>query len=88
MNILMMLQMVIAKDDDRDLEDLNGDRRYRPLFTQESLLPRAEPIQGWPHTLREVTERMLDLQRGQRAFVLNPVVGVCTIHSYNLLCRL
>ncbi|XP_031436641.1 glucokinase regulatory protein [Clupea harengus] len=38
-------------------------------------MARAEPIQGWPHTLREVTERMLDLQRGQRAFVLNPVVG-------------
>ncbi|KAG5265831.1 hypothetical protein AALO_G00246860 [Alosa alosa] len=36
---------------------------------------RNEPIQGWPHTFRQVTERMLDLQRAQRAFVLNPVVG-------------
>ncbi|XP_062378910.1 glucokinase regulatory protein [Sardina pilchardus] len=38
-------------------------------------MARNEPIQGWPHTFRQVTERMLDSQRAQRAFVLNPVVG-------------
>ncbi|XP_076156274.1 glucokinase regulatory protein [Alosa pseudoharengus] len=38
-------------------------------------MARNEPIQGWPHTFRQVMERMLDLQRAQRAFVLNPVVG-------------
>ncbi|XP_063080226.1 glucokinase regulatory protein [Engraulis encrasicolus] len=38
-------------------------------------MARNEPIQGWPHTFREVTERMLNVQETDRAFILNPVVG-------------
>ncbi|KAL2098835.1 hypothetical protein ACEWY4_005315 [Coilia grayii] len=38
-------------------------------------MARNEPIHGWPHTFRQVTERMLDMLETQRAFILNPVVG-------------
>ncbi|KAL4623926.1 glucokinase regulatory protein [Arapaima gigas] len=43
-------------------------------FNPENMA-RNEPIPGWPLTFRQVIARMEELQKRNKAFIINPVVG-------------